>query len=116
MADHTPEIGMPVRHEITSQGAPIVNGGHVDRTGCVLLSIDMRSKRCDVLGWGDSAGIPLVQVFAVDESLHLMDGVPRYAPTTIEFPEFKGWTVLSADIGRYTLRVYLAKEESNHGK
>lgn len=94
--------------EIKAQGAPRINAALVHARGetCALLSVDLHSKYCQVLSWGGES----VFVGASERSLHLDESQPREAPTEIAFPEFAGWRVWCADLGRYTLSLALIKE------
>ena len=98
---------------IVERGAPVVDNGIVYRKGktVVALALNMRSKYCTVCAkCGISDGIPGIIIEATDESLHL-DNTKKGADTFIEFPEYKGWSVHSADGGRYTVSVCLVRDK-----
>jgi hypothetical protein len=101
-----PDAPHPTRLHVTA-GAPRVNCAVVTcRSETVaLIEIDMGSKRCvvDTVG-GDP---PFVGIGATRGSLHLEKCTPRHAATLVEFPDFAGWQVWSAEASRYTVRVTL---------
>jgi hypothetical protein len=99
------------RINVIEQGAPLVNEGTFHRRGksVVALEIDLHSKYCQVMATYSADGAPGVIIGATKRSLHLLKGMPRRKETTIEFPNFVGWYIWCASIGRYSLSVCLVK-------
>lgn len=111
MSDSTDNITQtPVT--IHRQGAPRVGIAAVHARGenCVLISLDMQSKRCVISSSTVIDGAPGLYIFAGKDSLHLDPGRPREACTEVSFPEFAGWRVWCGDGGRYSIGIALIKE------
>lgn len=103
-----------VKIEITQQGAPAVNFGWVHKLGkgIVAIGIDLQSKYCNLMACtnGDSDG-PGVILVADKNTLYLKRGKSVEELTWIQFPEYQGWNIWCAQIGRYTLSICLIKEK-----
>ena len=97
-----------VKIAIKQQGAPRVNNGcvAVGAESIKALEVDMHSKYCNISAT-TGGDIPGVMISEDENSLHLHK--TKKGDTWIEFPQFKGWTVWSASIGRCTLYVCLVK-------
>ncbi len=95
---------------VKHQGAPLINvdNVHVITNDMIALSVDMKSKYCEVMAYANIDGCPAVIVGTNEHSLHLNEDVE--GDTDIVFYGYEGWYVFIADISRYTLRVCLAKE------
>lgn len=101
----------PVKIKIDHQGGPRVNMGYVEASGprIAAIVIDLHSKRCEVYSTGcDDCGCPVIDVIGGSEGLHLKKGVEDRL-TEVSFPGFKGFSVFSASITKYTLWVCLTK-------
>lgn len=92
------------------KGKLIVNSASEVLGQVRVVHIDMRSKRGDVIGWGEDKGVPSVDLMPNEESLHMDESKPE--ATSISFPEMKGFSVLTADLSRYTVRVVFLKAAS----
>ncbi len=95
-------------------GAPIVNHGIVlkKESGIALFSIDLKSKYCEVdFISSDEEGNCRLHISANDMSVNLNSSVGRNEPTSIEFPDFKGWSLFACNLSRYTLRVCLTRNK-----
>lgn len=93
------------------EGALIVNHAtllHVGST-IVAIEIDMKSKRGEVIASGSNGECPVVVIAATEDSLNLDPQKPREEPTSIAFPQFKGWSLFVGELSRYTLYVCLTK-------
>lgn len=98
--------------QITTQGAPIINNIHIIKSSQDLaaIEIDLKSKYCKVVSYfSGSEGQVGIWIGSDERSLYLNNNVDRNIATVIEFPQFKGWTVWAATIGRYTCQVCLIK-------
>lgn len=96
-------------------GAIFVNHALIDdNTELKLVHVDLKSKRAEVFGFfgGEGDEIPEIHLKANSETLHFDETNPQ-ALTTIFFPEFKGWDIHTAEIGRYTLYVVFKREKNN---
>ena len=95
------------------KGAPVVNAGCIEKK-CLhfaKLYIDMSSKYCGIYHWFNSVdNIPKIYIQAKKESLHLSPDCGRRKETIIELPQFEGWDIIHASIGKYTLTIYLEKQ------
>lgn len=98
--------------KVTTQGAPVPNQAYEYFRGrwVRLVEIDMQSKYCEVMATGGGPNGPSVFLIAGTDSLHLDETKPRDAYTAIEFPEYKGWDIWTAEISRYSLRLVLTKD------
>lgn len=102
-----------IRIKKSMQGAPVVNNGYVEQIGenVVAISIDLRSKYCDVISsFSSSNGSCGVLLAANERSLYLHKTKERDSFTQIEFPDFKNWSVFAWYLGRYTLNVCLVNK------
>ncbi len=100
---------------ITHQGAPLVNVDSVIEKVCediAILTIDMRSKYCEILYCFSSSKCPAIGVCAGEYAIHLKEDVDEAESTDIELTKYKGWHIFVADMSRYTLRVCLVKDLS----
>lgn len=97
---------------VVTQGAPIINEGSVHRNGdnVVALEIDLSSKYCKV-GATSGGTLPGIYIDADEQSLNLDESKKVEDSTFIEFPQYEGWNVWCASIGRYTLSVCLVREK-----
>jgi len=97
---------------VTHQGAPLINADNVIEKvngNIALLTIDMASKHCEIMGHMDSA----IVVCANEYSIHLNKDVDRSEPTDLELTKYKGWRIFLSDVSRYTLRVCLVRDDSD---
>jgi hypothetical protein len=94
---------------VTKQGRPILNQGWILASGekIVAIEIDMRSKNSQILVEFDGAGVPGLFIVSCENSSILEEH------TEIIFPSYINWTVFSAHISQYTLRVCLVKNETH---
>lgn len=103
-----------VAFRITEQGCIRVNAAHLHRAGpgIAAVYVDLHSKRAVVshTGGGDDEP-PSITLEADEGTLHLDETKPRESTTTFDFPEYRGWQVYGAAVGRYTLSVCLVKPE-----
>lgn len=104
----------PVPFIISHQGKPLINGNHLSECivhpDIVYGSIDMQSKRCVVLSYGDNAdepSVPVLFIAADENSLNLGDAD---GPTEIQFPTLAEFIIQMAEISRYTLRIVFTRE------
>ena len=106
-----------VRCVVKNQGAAIINHGWIQALSetVVAIGIDMRSKRCIIGATGSDGEVPLIMIDTNSESLHLKLGKEGEL-TEVAFPDFKGWSVWSADIARYTVAICLIKREASNDK
>jgi hypothetical protein len=98
------------------QGAPKVGCAYLHRKsgGLATIEINMKSKYCYIAGTSSMSTkvpgeyVPGIDIDFNDCSLYVDK---RYrGGTMVEFPEFQGWSVWSADMGRYTGRICLVKD------
>lgn len=98
---------------VTKQGGPIINGGYVAAVGenVVAIEIDMKSKRCEVMGESATEeGEPVIWIEGTN-ALYLKKGHEK-EETRVAFPDYKGWRIFSAQICRYTFRVCFVRIEA----
>lgn len=97
---------------ILKQGGPVFNLGRIKASGPSLLAIeiDLGSKGCEVLcDLKTDEGAPLLVLDSVN-AVHLGAGL-ELENTELSFPDYVGWSVFSAHISRYTLRICLIRDE-----
>ncbi len=102
----------PVKIEM--QGAPILSSERAfivkKRKDLVALSIDLKSKNCQVgATYSSSDGSCGVDVEATEHSLYLYKSKDLNDFTLITFPKFKGWKVFASSSGRYNIDVCLIR-------
>lgn len=77
------------------------------------VCIDLTSKYADVYTIGaddDGTGsVPIVHLFANERTIKLNEKVSRDAQTVLRFDDYKGWTIISATVTKYTLTVVFGK-------
>jgi len=87
--------------DIVRQGVPTVN--HclllIESKDIVALDIDLEQKHCTIAYTGAEDDTPLVGLLGY--------GDKDYNPTEIIFPEYKGWSIWSISISRYTVAICL---------
>ena len=102
---------------ILHQGAMLINRSLVyerSKNICAII-VDMKSKRGDILCDGShDDGSPTIAVESVKSSVHLNPKTSADDPTEIAFTDFKGWTVWSATVSKYTIYVCLVKEQQKN--
>jgi len=91
------------------QGEIIVNSAHEEQVECKVLVFDLTSKYAEVLTIGCVNDYPTILLCANDGTLNL-DRSKGSKPTEINLPDYVGWDVLSASVGRYTLTVVLERK------
>lgn len=77
---------------------------------CKTVCIDLHTKRADIMGEGSDNDIPVIFLEPNEDSIHL-DEKTNEELTEITFPEFKGWSILLADVQKYTLFITFVKYE-----
>jgi hypothetical protein len=99
-----------IKINVVTQGAPLINVGSVYKQGddVVALEIDLYTKYCSI-GATTGGNLPGLIIDSPECSAECEE-LPS---TFIEFPEFAGWRVWCAAIGRYTLSVCLVSELQN---
>ena len=95
---------------IVRSGKVVVNNSF-EAPNARVLYVDLQSKRADVFCTGSNGLIPMVILCATSETLHL-DEQNLEEHTEIEFPEFKEWQIVCAEVARYTLYIAFTKHES----
>ena len=98
---------------ITIQGAPIANHAYFYRKNkdIACICIDFSSKYCYVFSTGSGIdSVPCVDISANKRSLYLHAEKKRGDLTEIEFPEYKNWSIFTAEFSRYTCYVTLVKD------
>ena len=91
------------------QGEIIVNDGYETPVECKVLVFDLASKYAEVLAVGSDDECPTVLLWATDSTLKL-DESKKGQPTEIKLHDYKGWDVLIASVGRYSLTVVLERK------
>ncbi len=97
---------IPVKIKVT-RGRVIVNSAcvHKRSRNIMLVEIDLKSKYAQVYGYGDFC----VALSADEHTLHVDKRKNPESLTSIEFPEFKDWSIYLSSVGRYTLSLCLVK-------
>ena len=90
------------------QGEIIVNDGYETPVECKVIVFDIASKYAEVLAVGSDDECPTVILWATASTLKL-DESKKGQPTEIKLPDYKGWDILTASVGRYSLTVVLEK-------
>lgn len=97
--------------KITEQGGPVVNSAYIVAVGngVVAVDVDLSSKYCvmHTMQYGCGGDVE-IGIGADKYTLHQKRGKENI-PTRFTLPDFKGWTIHSTDISRYTLSVCLVK-------
>lgn len=99
---------------ILKQGGPILNLGHIKSSNAnlVAIEIDLGSKSCNVsCDSKTEAGAPLLVIDGTN-AIYLKAGL-EHEDTEIALPDYVGWSVFSAHISRYTLRICLLRDEQH---
>lgn len=91
-------------------GEIVVNDGVEVPGKYKVLVFDLVSKYAEILSWGCEDNYPTIQLWADEDTLNV-DELKKGYPTELKFTAHKGWRVLSASIGRYTLTVVLEKDK-----
>ena len=94
---------------VLEQGEIVVNHGYENPVECRVLVFDLASKYAEVLSVGSDDECPTVLLWATDSTLRL-DESKKGQPTEIKLPEYKGWDILTASVGRYSLTVVLERK------
>ena len=82
----------------------------VDEDKVKVLEMDLHTKNAGLLAYGGSSeGIPNIAFGYSENTLHLDDDGGEI--TEVEFPRFKGFSVIAADAGRYSCFVVLLKDD-----
>ena len=96
--------------DVTMQGKPRLACKkaviHRDGTGICALSVDLKDKHCVVIATGGGDGDPPDIVIETDQETD-----QEADQTFIEFPDYKGWSVWSCNIAKYTLSICLIKDK-----
>jgi hypothetical protein len=95
--------------EITRQGKIVVNTV-VDQPAlnALVLRVDLDSKYAKLGSLGITAeGVPAVYLRKDKYTLYAQDDAS--GETEIAFPEYAGYTIMCAEVARYTLTVCLCK-------
>lgn len=71
------------------------------------ITIDLKAKRAEIFTQGGNGDIPVIILDYNKETLYLEKNKLRL--TEIEFPEFKGWTILVCCISKYSLTITFVK-------
>lgn len=99
------------KHKIKTQGAPLVNNVFVEHRAykVALLTIDMKSKYCEVSGFSSGEKeYPEIE-FDINERSLKLHKTKNYE-TILSLREFKGWKIFSASVGgKYSMNVVLTK-------
>lgn len=105
------EKGMPVNLEIGHQGAMVINDAFIVGAGDNVLAVevDMKSKYGRIGSFGSDNRIPLVYVWATEESIGIRGD--REEPTRVSFPSLKGWGVFAARLSKYTISICFTKND-----
>lgn len=99
-----------IKMKIT-KGALRINRGYIWKKGkdITLLLVDMHSKRGDIIAYGEENNAPELIIGANKDSLYLNNKLSHNSLTNIIFPELKGWTIIMANISKYSIYVCLIK-------
>lgn len=89
-------------------GEIIVNSGWEVPGEYKVLSFDLHSKYSEILSWGSEDEYPFVLLWANERTLKTDEGM-KNQPTEIKLKDYRGWNVLGADVGRYSLTIFLEK-------
>ena len=104
-----------IKYTIEQQGAPVISSVYttIIHDNIIALEIDMKSKYCEIGGHvSTSEGYCGIMIDAIKSSLYLDESKDKDMFTSIMFTEYKGWSIYCADVGRYTIRVVLVKDEN----
>lgn len=99
--------------QILKHGRVRVNCATIDRDcgDMVVIFVDLHSKRAKSGGSYDIAGVPGIDFYSDENTLHV-DELAHSNYTTILFPEYIGWNVYTLENpAKYTAKVVLAKNE-----
>lgn len=102
--------------DVTHQGAPIVNSGHIihNKNGVILMEIDFRSKWCDIDALSGGNGEPVGVYVSESERTppSSMNVKKAGEPTKITFSYHKEYDVFNISLNRYTMKVTMIKRKS----
>lgn len=97
-----------IEYKIVSQGGPIVESARAQyypshNSKVVLVTMDFRTKYCNICatGCGGDEG-PSIFVECTKDSTNYKEKYKKRF-TAIEFPTLKGYTVFSANCGKYSV-------------
>lgn len=74
-----------------------------------VLIVDLDSKRTDVFGTGSENGVPQVVLTCTEETLYTKKKGNELLE--LSFPEYKGYSIFTATVAKYTLSLGFAKFE-----
>lgn len=92
--------------EISVQGDPIIDCcyiNQIDKT-VAAISVQIKQKYCEISAAGSDENIPLL-IIDIPQNGELKTNL-----TEIMFEYFRGWSVWSANISKYTAHVCLIKD------
>lgn len=98
--------------KIDQQGGPKVHPKLIIMAECkdiVVCSVDVVTKNCGISATGSGDGVPCILLEATQKSSPIHPKHKRGELTHISFPQYKGWSVWSSDLNKYTLRMCLLK-------
>lgn len=96
-----------LNYEVVS-GEIVVNNGWEIPGEYKVISFDLKSKYAEVLSWGSGDDCPFVLLWA-NESTLKTDEKLKNTPTEIKLKDYRCWSVLGANVSRYTLTIFLEK-------
>lgn len=68
--------------------------------------VDMRTKRCEFGGFSImSNGLPTIDLWPTENSVHLDETKDSESITTIAFTEFKNWSFWATENNKYALNI-----------
>lgn len=103
-----------VKFVTETDGAVIVNGGYVNARGdgVVAASFDLTTKYADVAAHtSDENDVPGIML-GDKNAIHINEDRKKVM-THIVFPQYAGWNIHCADIGRYTLSICFVKRDKS---
>lgn len=89
---------------VTPDATVTVRARHDD---ILVFEVDLASKYAVVSGLGDFGDAPGIALGRNEETMHTSD---QAGDTIISFPMLTEWTVWTAVVSRYTLRVTMRRE------
>jgi len=98
-----------IKLKIRRNGEVTVNQRVADARPCVRAQYDLKSKRAQILSWHSDSPSPCLTLFADECTLHTNPDKEGCC-TEVFFPEMKGWEIVHAECGRYTLTVFFAEK------
>ncbi len=103
-----------VKYKVERKGDPTINHCLLlaGNKSVVAIDVDIEEKHCTIAYTGANGDTPLIGL------LKASSDDKKYNPTEIIFPEYRGWSLWTANISRYTVAIclinldYLNKEDS----